>query len=200
MLNYSKGRSFLLKNKLFFAALILSIASRLWAGTDSGIEFQAEGGMVSPVSKTLYENYTSGYSFGAEVGYKFNSHFSILLDGEIQDMDGQNPSGNLPAFAFDTVELAVLEKYRFSSISTIHPFFFIGEGAVINMPTSKASTDNPHETDALFEGGLGLEFTLADQANVFIQAKESLDLTSSRFSADKTTLYLPIQTGINFSL
>jgi hypothetical protein len=189
-----------LKNKLFLAAAMLLLASRLWAGPDSGIEFQAEGGMVSPVSRTLYENYISGYSFGAAVGYKFSSHFSVLLDGEYQDMDGQNPSGNLPAFAFDTLEMAVIEKYRFSSISNIHPFFFIGEGAVINMPTIAGVSINDHPMDAFLEGGVGLEFALGDQVNVFLQAKESLDLTSPGFSPDKVTLYLPIQTGVNFSL
>ena len=188
-----------MKNKLFFAAAILLLASRLWAGPDSGIEFQAEGGMVSPVSRTLYENYISGYSFGAAVGYKFSSHFSVLLDGEYQDMDGQNLSG-LPAYAFRTLEMAVIEKCRFSSISTIHPFIFIGEGAVINMPTVTGVSINDNQTDAMVEGGLGLEFVLGDQVNVFIQAKESLDLTSSGFSPDKITLYLPIQTGVNFSL
>jgi hypothetical protein len=189
-----------LKNKLFFAALFISFVSSLWAGTDAGVELQVEGGMTSPVDRVLYENYTSGYNFGAEVGYKFNSHFSILLDGEYQDMDGQNPSGNLPAYAFDTLEMAVLEKYRFSSLSNIHPFIFIGEGAVINMPTIAGASSDVHETDALLEGGLGLEFALGDQANVFIQAKESMDLTTSKFSPDKFTLYLPIQTGVNFTL
>lgn len=188
-----------MKSKVFFAAAIFSLTSCLWAGTDEGLELQVEGGMVSPVSRTLYENYISGYSFGAEVGYKFNPHFSILLDGEYQDMDGQNISG-FPAYAFHTLEMAVIEKYRFSSISTIHPFLFIGEGAVINMPAVTGVTLNDNQTDALVEGGLGLEFALGDRVNVFIQAKESLDLTSARFSPDKITLYLPIQTGVNFSL
>ncbi len=184
-----------------FAAVILSLTSCLWAGTDSGVEFQIEGGMVSPVSRSLYENYTSSSSFGVAVGYKFDSHFSILLDGEYQDMNGQNPSGNLPAFGFDTLEMAVLEKYRFSSISNIHPFIFLGEGAAINNFTGP----NPlgtitNEADPLVEGGLGLEFSFGDRANAFIQAKETADLTSSRFSPDKITLYLPIQIGVNFSI
>ncbi len=116
-----------MKYQLFLTAFLLSLAAPLWAGPDSGVEFQLEGGMVSPVSKVLYENYTSGYSFGAAVGYKFSSHFSILLDGEYQDMDGQNPLG-VQAFALNTLEMAVLEKFRFSSLSNIHPFIFVGEG------------------------------------------------------------------------
>lgn len=180
--------------------VLLLLTSRLWAGTDAGMEFQAEGGMVSPVSRVLYEDYTTAYSFGAALGYKFDSHFSLLLDGEYQDMDGQNPSGGLLAFAFDTLEIAVLEKYRFSSVSNIHPFLFIGEGAVINMPTVSGASLKADETDGLLEVGLGLEFALNNRFNVFLQAKESADLTSSRFSPDKITLYLPIQTGVNFSL
>ncbi|HTC22625.1 MAG TPA: outer membrane beta-barrel protein [bacterium] len=192
-----------MKTKWFLAAFFISLTSltsALWAGADSGVEFQVEGGMVSPVSKQLYDNYTSGYSFGAAIGYKFSSHFSVLLDGEYQDVDGQNPFSSTP-FALNTLEMAVLEKYRFDSISNIHPFLFIGEGAVINIP----SGGNPlgadsNETDALAEGGLGVEFSLGDRANAFIQAKESLDLTKPSFSPDKVTLYLPIQVGVNFSL
>jgi hypothetical protein len=156
--------------------------------------------MVSPVSKNLYDNYTTGYSFGAAVGYKFSPSFSLLLDGEYQDVDGQNPFSSTP-FALNTLEMALLEKVRFGSLSNIHPFLFIGEGAVINIPSGgNPLGSNANETDALAEGGLGVEFSLGDRANAFIQAKESLDLTKPGFSPDKITLYLPIQVGVNFNL
>jgi hypothetical protein len=187
-----------LKTKLFLGAFFISLTSSLWAGADSGVEFQIEGGMTAPVSKNLYDNYTTGYSFGAAVGYKFSPNFSILLDGEYQDVDGQNSLTPAP-FALNTLEMAVLEKVRFGSLSNIHPFIFVGEGAVINSPSGgNPLGSNSNETDGLAEGGLGVEFSLGDQANAFIQAKESLDLTKPAFSPDKATLYLPIQVGVNF--
>ncbi len=71
----------------------------------------------------------------------------------------------------------------------------------MNKPTTAGlSSAAANETDALVEGGIGVEFSLGDRANAFIQAKESLDLTKPAFSPDKITLYLPIQVGVNFSI
>lgn len=163
--------------------------------SDSGFEIRLDGGLVSPVSGLLYENYQSAYSFGGAVGYH-TGWFSILLDTQFNDMD-PSPS-SAATISFNSWEWALVEKARFGAITNIKPYVFLGEGIALSSLTGSSTS----ETDPLAEAGLGMDFMVNDKISLFLQGKAVVTLAKadSPIVPDKTSLYIPLQLGMDFVL
>ena len=179
---------------LLALSMLLGTASFAQAG-DSGFEVRLDGGLVSPVSGLLYENYQSAYSFGGSVGYH-SGWFSVLLDTQYNSMD-PSPS-SAATLSFNSWEWALVEKARFDATTEMKPYVFLGEGISL----SSLSGSSTSETDPLAEAGLGIDFLANDKISLFLQGKAVVTLapSNSPITPDATSLYIPLQLGIDFVL
>ena len=174
-------------------SMLLGTAS-LARAADSGFEIRIDGGLVSPASGLLYEQYQSAYSFGGAVGYH-SGWFSILLENEFNSMD-PSPS-SAATLSFSCLQWALVEKARFDSSTAMKPYVFLGEGIAL----SYLSYSTTSETDPLVEAGLGMDFLANDKISLFLQAKAVVTLAAngSAIVPDSTSLYIPLQLGIDFA-
>lgn len=180
-----------MKRVFFITALVLGLVSPALADWKQGFEIRLDGGLVSPVSGSLYQNYNSSSSFGGALGYQLG-WLSFLVDAQY---DSLNPSLQGSTASFNTLELALVEKAHWGAGTSIKPFVFLGEGLAMSSITGSSGS----ESDPLLEAGLGLDFFAANNFTVFIQSKGSFLLSSSQTVApDKLTVLLPIQMGVDF--
>lgn len=178
-----------------FLALItcMGAAALAQAGPDSGFEVRFDGGLVSPVSSGLHQDFISAASFGGSLGYDFGG-ISLLLDSQYDSLD---PSNSAVPASFNALELALLEKARLGGLTSIRPFVFLGEGVAI----SSLSGSSVSETDPLLEGGVGMDFFANERISLFLQAKAAFVLSSNQaVSPDKLSVYIPLQVGMDFVL
>src|SRR5579885_1423238 len=176
--------------KLLALVVWMGAAAAALAGPDSGFEVRFDGGLVSPASSGLHQDFISSSSFGGSLGYDFGG-VSLLLDSQYDSLDPSNSS--VPA-AFNALELALLEKARFGGLTSIRPFVFLGEGVAISF----LSGSSVSETDPLLEGGVGMDFFANERISLFLQAKADFVMTSSQaLSPDKLSVYIPLQVGMD---
>ncbi len=170
---------------------VVGLVPSAWAASDSGFEIRLDGGLVSPVSGLLYENYTSSSSFGGSLGYSFG-WFSLLLDAQYDTLNSPIEDSTT---SFNTLEAALVEKARLGAMTSVKPFVFLGEG----LGVSSISGSSASETDPLLEAGFGLDFFATPNFSIFAQTKGTFLLSSTQAVApDKLTAFVPVQLGVDF--
>jgi hypothetical protein len=102
---------------------------------------------------------------------------------------------------WNIVPLIAKGQYCFGT-GTVKPYLFLGAGVAFNSSSASAFgiTGSTSETDFLGEGGLGLDFAVAQNVGLFVQGKVELDTTSKNYAADVPTVLIPINAGIKFAL
>ncbi len=182
------------KGFLMLAALV-GLASSAWAAPDSGFEIRLDGGLVSPVSGLLYENYTASSSFGGSLGYSFG-WFSLLLDAQYDTLNSPIEDSTT---TYNTLEAALVEKFRLGALTSMKPFVFLGEGLGVSSINGSSSGSSASESDPLLEAGLGLDFFAAPNFSIFIQSKGTFLLSSTpALGQDKLAVLIPVQLGVDF--
>jgi hypothetical protein len=131
-------------------------------------------------------SYSLGYGLEANVGYKLNSHWAVLLM-----LDSYTFPSTYSGWYASQIDLMPALRYTFGE-KGIRPYLFAGVGG---------NDDLMIEPSGLFgglnlavAGGLGIYFPAAPQLDLFIQGKYEYNMAQNgNFS------YLPLCAGVQFN-
>ena len=206
-----------MKHFIMSIIVVISTATAIWSQTQKHNDLYLSGGVGVPSSPEAFsKNWSSGYIVGGGVGISFTkaSTLIFLADYGSFPTDNENilnmffgPShssasvsgGNISTLTISGNVKWPLFQYQMSAI----PYIIAGVGYFSTSPNDMTVT-GPNFTMTLsgkgksaFFGsfGAGLDLAVSETANIFIETRYLLALTSV-----DNTCYIPIKAGVRIGL
>ncbi len=173
---------------------------------------QAQGGMSIPTSDGLSSNTTAGLSLEGMIGYAFTRDFTLGLESGLDTWS--TPATNRAwggVGGLNHIPLELVAQYNFIG-GSVTPYVVLGAGVAFDYSAQNPFSTSQSWTNFELDPGIGVAFNVAQDFNLFAQAKLDLDFASTTGAGgeniiplngttpDSPIISIPIQIGLSFLL
>lgn len=181
--------------KRLLAVLLLALAPALALAAEKnagGNWYVGLGGGISLPSQNWHSSYDLGYGGELIGGYNFDRNFAIQMQ-----VDNMFYSATILGISTSVYNLRpVLEAKASAEMSGIKPYLFAGPALNISFASTSGTTNS--NTDFAAKAGVGVQFDLGSQTNLFVEGKYHMTFLSN--SSVSTIEDVPVEMGVLFDL